>query len=225
MGFVPRNFDKQSMEGYEMKTVDQIGTIDGMGTILYDYGRGLYANITNKCPCRCDFCIRDMTDAIGSADTLWLKREPSVEEFIETLMLADLSMYDELVFCGYGEPTERLDDVLTIAKYVKEHTHLAVRINTNGLSDLINKRPTAELMSGLIDCVSVSLNQSDAKKYQNLCHSRFGEASYQALLDFTKDAQKYIPKVAMSVVGVIPQEDEDKCIEIAAEYGISLRIR
>lgn len=109
-----------------------------IGDVLYDYGRGLYANITNRCPCRCEFCIRDMTDSLGSADSLWLKREPTVEEVIAMLKEWDLNAYEELVFCGYGEPTERLDDLLAIAGYVKANTDLSVRINTNGLSDLIN---------------------------------------------------------------------------------------
>lgn len=208
-----------------MAYVDITGTVEGIGTVLYDYGRGLYANITNKCPCRCEFCIRDMTDGLGSADSLWLKREPSVDEFIEILMKTDVENYDELVFCGYGEPTERLEDLLAIADYVKKNTHLNVRINTNGLSDLINKKATIPMMAGLIDCVSVSLNQSDAQKYQNLCHSRFGEKSFDAMLAFTKEAQKYIPKVAMSVVGVIPPEDIEKCVAIAAGFGITLRVR
>lgn len=208
-----------------MAYVDITGTVEGIGTVLYDYGRGLYANITNKCPCRCEFCIRDMTDGLGSADSLWLKREPSVDEFIEILMKTDVENYDELVFCGYGEPTERLEDLLAIADYVKKNTHLNVRINTNGLSDLINKKATIPMMAGLIDCVSVSLNQCSAEKYQNLCHSRFGGKSFDAMLAFTKEAQKYIPKVAMSVVGVIPPEDIEKCVEIAAGLGITLRVR
>ena len=85
-----------------------------IGDVLYDYGRGLYANITNRCPCRCEFCIRTMTDSLGSADSLWLQREPSAEEVIEMLQGWELSQYDELVFCGYGEPTVRLADLLTI---------------------------------------------------------------------------------------------------------------
>lgn len=208
-----------------MAYVDVTGTVPAMGTVLYDYGRGLYANITNKCPCRCEFCIRDMTEGLGSADSLWLQREPTVDEFIEILKKTDIESYDELVFCGYGEPTERLDDLLQIAGYVKANTHLKVRINTNGLSDLINKKETVPMMAGIIDCVSVSLNQSDAKKYQSLCHSRFGEKSFDAMLAFTKEAQKYIPEVAMSVVGVIPVDDIEKCRHIAADLGINLRVR
>lgn len=196
-----------------------------IGDVLYDYGRGLYANITNRCPCRCEFCIRDMTDSLGSADSLWLKREPTVEEVIAMLKEWDLNAYEELVFCGYGEPTERLDDLIAIASYVKENTDLSVRINTNGLSDLINGKETCPMLEGIIDAVSVSLNQSDAEKYTELCHPKFGPAAYDAMLKFTKDVQRYVPHVAMSVVGVIPVEDIEKCREIAAGLGVPFRVR
>lgn len=202
-----------------------MGLTDEIGDVLYDYGRGLYVNMTNKCPCRCEFCIRNMTDALGSADSLWLKREPSVEEVIKMLEDWDLSNYDELVFCGYGEPMERLDDLLAIAGYVKNNTDLKVRINTNGLSDLINKKETAPMLEGVIDSVSVSLNQSDAEKYNELCHPEYGLAAYPAVLKFTKDVKKYVPNVAMSVVGVISASNIEKCRIIAEDIGIPFRVR
>lgn len=196
-----------------------------IGEVLYDYGRGLYANITNRCPCRCEFCIRDMTRGLGTADTLWLKREPSAEEVIEMLKDWELSQYEELVFCGYGEPMERLDTLLRIADYIKKNTHLSVRINTNGLSDLIHGKKTAPCLEGLIDAVSVSLNQCTAEKYNALCHPKFGVEAFGAILDFTADVQKYVPHVGMSVVGVIPEEDICRCQQIASSFGITLRIR
>ena len=196
-----------------------------IGDVFYDYGRGLYANITNRCPCRCQFCIRDMTDSLGSADSLWLKREPTVAEVIELLGQWDLTKYDELVFCGYGEPMERLEDLLEISKYIKKNTNLKIRINTNGLSDLIHGKKTAILLDGVIDSVSVSLNQSDSEKYEKLCHPEFGENAFPAIIEFTKDVKKYVPNVAMSIVNVIPDEDVIKCQEIARELGLNLKIR
>lgn len=196
-----------------------------IGDVLYDYGRGLYANITNRCPCRCEFCIRTMTDSLGSADSLWLKREPSVAEVVAMLQDWELSAYDELVFCGYGEPMVRLDELLAISKYVKENTHLKIRINTNGLSDLIHGRETAKELAGIVDTVSVSLNQCDPTKYAALCHPEFGERAFEAILNFTREVQKYVPHVAMSVVNVIPEEDVDACRKIAENLGINLRVR
>lgn len=196
-----------------------------IGDVLYDYGRGLYANITNRCPCRCEFCIRTMTDSLGSADSLWLKREPSTDEVIEMLDQWDLHQYDELVFCGYGEPMERLDELLDIARYVKTNTHLKIRINTNGLSDLIHGRDTAPELAGLVDFISVSLNQCDTSKYEALCHPEYGSRAFEAILKFTKDVQKYVPGVAMSVVNVIPKEDIAACRAIAENLGVTLRVR
>ena len=122
-----------------------------IGDVLYDYASGLYANLTNRCPCRCEFCIRTMVDSLGDADSLWLKREPAVDEVKELLKEWNLSKHTELVFCGYGEPMERLDDVLSLCRYIKETTNLKTRINTNGLSDLIHGRETAPKLEGLVD--------------------------------------------------------------------------
>lgn len=196
-----------------------------IGDVLYDYGRGLYANITNRCPCRCEFCIRNMTGALGTADSLWLKQEPTAEQVIEMLKEWDLSNYDELVFCGYGEPTERLDLMLSIARYVKENTQLDIRVNTNGLADLINGRDTATEFEGIIDTISISLNQCDAEKYDLLCHSDFGLNAFPAILKYAEDIKEYVPNVAMSVVSVIPADDIEACSEIAAKLGVTFRVR
>lgn len=196
-----------------------------VGEVFYEYGSGLYANITNRCPCRCEFCIRGMTDGLGTADSLWLKREPSAEEILLMLKEWNLSRYEELVFCGYGEPTERLDDLLSISRWVKENTGLRIRINTNGLADLIHEEETAPMLEGLVDAVSVSLNQCTAEKYDRLCHPRFGEKAFSAILHYTRDVQQYVPDVIMSVVNVIPEEDIASCRRIAAELGVPLRVR
>ena len=109
-----------------------------IGDVIYDYADGLYFNITNRCPCSCDFCIRNLVDSLGDADSLWLKREPSVDEVMEMLKEWDLSKYSEIVFCGYGEPTERLEDLLEISRRIKANHDIKCRVNTNGLSDLVN---------------------------------------------------------------------------------------
>ena len=80
-------------------------------TIIYDYFGGLYINLTNRCPNRCEFCIRNFTDSLGTADSLVLKRDPSVDEVKEELRRWDVNAYDEVIFCGYGEPTERLPEL------------------------------------------------------------------------------------------------------------------
>ena len=198
-----------------------------IGDVLYDYASGLYVNMTNRCPCRCEFCIRDMVDSLGDADSLWLKREPTVEEVKEMLGQWKLSNYTELVFCGYGEPMKRLEDVLQLCRYVKETTHLKTRINTNGLSDLLHGRRTAPDLSGLVDAISISLNAASTEKYDRLCHPKFGLEAWPAILRFTEEVKQYVPDVTMSVVGgTIPEQDVDICRQIAqTKLGVKFRVR
>ena len=198
-----------------------------IGDVFYEYGGGLYANLTNRCPDRCEFCIRYMVGSLGGADSLWLKREPTMEEIKELLSQWDLSDFYELVFCGYGEPTERLEDLLETARYAKELCPtIKVRINTNGLSDLINGRDTTEDLRGIIDAVSVSLNAKGPEEYLELCHPRFGIGAFDAMIDYTRRVKEVVPDVTMSIVsGTIPRADEEPCRKIAQELGVKFRIR
>lgn len=198
-----------------------------IGDVFYEYGGGLYANLTNRCPCRCDFCIRDMVGALGDADSLWLRREPTLDEIKELIQEWNLNDFYELVFCGYGEPTERLSDLLETARFAKELCpSIRVRINTNGLSDLINKRDTTEDLRGLIDAVSVSLNAKGPEEYLALCHPRFGIDAFDAIIDYTRRVKDVVPDVTMSIVGgTIPRQDEGSCRSIAESLGVKFRIR
>ena len=135
--------------------------------ITYPVGRSLYVNMTNRCPCSCLFCIRNNGSGVYGSGSLWLEREPSVQEIVDSIGSRNLEEFDELVFCGYGEPTERLEDLLLVAGHVrKTHAQLKIRLNTNGLSDLINGKPTAAKLKGLVDTVSISLNTPDEKEYE-----------------------------------------------------------
>lgn len=201
-----------------------------IGDVFYDYGGGLYVNMTNKCPCRCAFCIRDMVDSLGDADSLWLKREPSKEELMKMLKQQNLAAYDEIVFCGYGEPTERLDCLLAVCDYVKNDPllkgRLKTRLNTNGLSDFINDRPTAREFSGRLDAISISLNAPTAEKYNELCRPKFGIQSFDEILRFTQEVKQYVPDVTMSVVsGSISSQDVEECRKTAAKLGVEFRVR
>ncbi len=199
-----------------------------IGDVFYEYGGGLYANITNKCPDRCEFCIRYMVDSLGGADSLWLKREPTMEEILELLDQWNLSKFEELVFCGYGEPTERLPELIETAEYARSKAPgLKIRLNTNGLSDLINGRDTLPELSSVLDRISVSLNAKGPEEYLALCHPRFGIGAFEAMLDFTRRAKECIPDVTMSVVsGSIPYQDIEPCRRIAEEeIGVKFRVR
>ena len=134
-----------------------------MNNIVYTYGDKIYLNITNACPCRCECCGRNSQDGLGDMGSLWLEKEPSADEIREALDNFDFTGYTDVVFCGYGEPTCALEKLLSTAKYIKETKNVKIRLNTNGLSDLINKTEnSAAKMEGLIDAVSISLNASDA---------------------------------------------------------------
>lgn len=194
-------------------------------SIIYDYFGGLYINLTNKCPCRCEFCVKNYTDGLGSADSLLLDREPTVEEVVDELKKWNVDKYDEIVFCGYGEPTERLDVLLEIAAYIKRTYHKPIRINTIGLADLIWGRNTAPELEGLIDTVSVSMNEADAEKFNALCHPEFGIESYDAMLRYIQEVKKYVTKVATSVVGCISEESIELCRKKAEELGVGFRVR
>ena len=201
-----------------------------IGDVFYDYGGGLYINMTNRCPCRCAFCIRDMVDSLGDADSLWLKREPSMEELLAMLKQQNLAAYDEIVFCGYGEPTERLDCLIAVCDYVKNDPvlkgRLKTRLNTNGLSDLINNKPTAREFSGRLDAISISLNAPTAEKYNELCRPKFGIQSFGEILRFTEEVKQYVPDVTMSVVsGSISSQDVEECRKTAAKLGVKFRVR
>ena len=128
-------------------------------TILYTVGDKLYINLTNKCPCSCTFCIRQNGDGAYGSDSLWLDREPTVDEVLSELEKYDLTQFREIVFCGYGEPMERAEDVGYIGRYIRDNFSVPVRLNTNGLGDKIWGEPTAKVLEGAVDIVSVSLNQ------------------------------------------------------------------
>lgn len=196
-----------------------------MADIIYTYAGSAYMNITNKCPCRCIFCIRSNGDGLGSAESLWLKGDPTIEEIKEEIDSFDFSPYNEVVFCGYGEPTQALDNLIEAAKYLKKKHSLKIRLNSNGLSDLINGKPTAHLLEGIVDSISISLNAPDAESYHRVTRSKFGPEAYPALLKFAEDCKKYIPSVKFTVVDVLSEEEIERCKKISDEMGISLRVR
>ncbi len=194
--------------------------------IVYDYFGGLYINLTNKCPNRCEFCIRNYTDALGDADSLVLDEDPTVEQVEDELKKWDMDEYNEVIFCGYGEPTERLPELLELAGHIKKKYDKPVRINTNGLADLIWEKETAPELEGIIDAVSVSMNEADAENYEALCHPRFGQGSYEAVIRYIEEVRKYVPHVAVSVVrGTLSQEALEKCRSKASELGVGFRVR
>lgn len=194
-------------------------------SILYRYGSRWYINMTNRCPCRCSFCVRNDTCRLGDADDLWLKREPTAEE-IEGEIERRASDAEEIVFCGYGEPTERLGTLLDVARWIRSNTGARIRLDTNGLGNLINGRDIVPDLAHVLDAISISLNASSVEEYDELCKPAFGEVSYPAILAFIKEAKASIDDVTVSIVGgTIPDESEEVCAGMAAAWGVRFRIR
>ncbi len=198
-----------------------------MMTITYPVKTGLYFNITNRCPCACTFCLRQNGEGVYGSDPLWLDHEPTLSEILADLEKRDLDSYTEAVFCGYGEPTERLDVLLAVAAKIKERRPaLPIRINTNGLADLIAGERTAPKLAGLIDTVSISLNSPDKEEYTRLVRPKFGDRAYDAMLAFAKDCVSFVPRVVLTVVDkVTTPEEQERCRALAEGIGAVLRVR
>lgn len=193
--------------------------------ILYIYKDKVYLNITNKCPCACTFCIRSKKDAIGDASNLWLNHNPSFEEVKSAIDAFDFTGYNEIIFCGYGEPTNSFDVLVKTAQYIRSKLGIKIRVNTNGLGSLVNgKDISAELCSN-VDAVSISLNCSNKEDYLKTVRPKFGIDSFDEMLDFAKKCRALTENVALSVVDVIGEEEVEKCKKIAEGLNIPLRVR
>ena len=197
-----------------------------MMTITYPGRTGIYINMTNRCPCSCTFCLRNNKDHVFDSASLWLEREPTVQEVCDSIDTWDLNKFEEIVFCGYGEPTERLYDMLEVAKHIRSKSNIIIRINTNGLADLLWGKSTAADLAGLIDVVSISLNATNKEDYLKVVRPKFGIESYDAMLNFAKTCTQYVPSVIMTVVDVVTSKEEQEASrKICESIGTTLRIR
>lgn len=194
--------------------------------ILYKVHNNLYVNLTNKCPCACTFCLRQTMDRIGESGRLWLEREPAAEEVIREFDKWNMDEFQEVVFCGFGEPMMALDRLLVVARYVRETFGKPIRVNTNGLGNLIWKRDITPELVGVVDTISISLNTPNAARYHELVRSRFGEISFDAMLTFAKECAKVLPHVVLTTVDTtLTKEEEAQCQKICDEIGAVYRIR
>ncbi|MCH5315354.1 MAG: TIGR04100 family radical SAM protein [Eubacterium sp.] len=197
-----------------------------MADIVYSLDGGTYLNITNKCPCNCAFCIRSKGDAVGEASMLWFDKEPTFDEIKSAIDDYDFTNIDNAIFCGYGEPTNAYDNLIKTAKYLKEiNPDIKLRLNTNGLSDLINNKPTAKELSMLFDAISVSLNEPTSEKYDKITRNIYQCKAFDAMLKFTKECVKYCKDVRMTVVDVISEEEIKQAKEVCASTGAKFKVR
>ncbi len=196
-------------------------------TITYEYGDNLYVNTTNRCNYNCEFCLRhNGHDGSIYTDNLWLEREPTKEEILASIESRDLSKYGQLVFCGFGEPSYRIDDIVWVIDQLKAHgKKIFTRMDTNGTGNLIHGRDICPEFAGRFDMVSISLNDDTADKYNALCHPTVPGA-YEAMKAFAKELRQYVPHVMMTVVDTIPPEEIEACRKICEEeIGAEYRVR
>jgi TatD family-associated radical SAM protein len=203
----------------DLETFDDLDHLDEQGFMPQ-----IYVNLTNRCNNACTFCLRD--GEAGRQSSLWIEREPSVEELCATLDRFDLSPINELVFCGFGEPTMRLDALLALARHVHETAPgVRVRLNTNGLANLQYGRDVTPELADDVDVVSVSLNTSDPTHYLELTRSTFGKRAYEAMWEFARLCKERGIDTHMTVVDVIGDDDIARCRRLCEEAGIKFRIR
>ncbi len=197
-----------------------IGQVDQSTRIAYVIRNSLYLNVTNRCTNQCTFCAK-FKDFTVKGHQLCLEKEPSSDEVIAAI--GDPSRYEEVVFCGYGEPLIRLDLIRKVAGWLKQNG-VTVRINTDGQANLVHKRNILPELSGLVDSISVSLNAPNAQQYQEICQSAFGEPGYTALKEFLVEAKQWIPSVTATAV-TLPGIDIQACREVAEQLGVDFRER
>ncbi len=191
--------------------------------IVYPIRNSLYIALTSRCTNNCRFCPRSVQPVVkGHYIGMTPDQEPSFEEVVDAI--GDPLKYDEVVFCGFGEPTIRFDLLLQVARGLKQKGVKAVRLDTNGQGDLINGRDIVPEMVGLIDTVSISLNEHRADLYQALVKSDFGEASFRSVLEFARKCVRLLPEVTLTVVSY-PGVHIEASRAIADAIGSKFRVR
>ncbi len=202
------------------ETLFGIGGRERQAAIAYKIRKSLYLNITNRCSNRCVFCAK-FTDFFVKGHFLKLDHEPSADEVMTAI--GDPSGYDEIVFCGYGEPLLRLDLVREVASRLKK-LGCRIRINTDGQANLVHGRNILPELAGLVDTISVSLNAADPETYQKLCGTPFGPAGFTGICEFLTEAKKHIPTVVASAV-TVPGLDIETVRRLAESLGVTFRER
>ena len=194
---------------------------------VYWLDNSLYLNITNRCSNNCWFCFRNFKQGVGGFN-LKLEREPTTAEVKAELEGAlELRRWGEVVFCGFGESTARLDFLLEVARWIRERcgSSIPIRVDTNGHGYVLNKgREVArELRDAGVSKVSVSLNGHDEASYAENCRPEFS-GGFTAVLEFVKKAVDAGLDVEASAVRM-PEVDVEKVRAVAESLGVPLRVR
>lgn len=195
-------------------------------TVVYWLGNNLYLNITNRCSNNCFFCLRNFRNGVGGFN-LGLKRDPSVTEVTSELQeVINRRNWKEIVFCGFGEPMERLDCLLEVTRWIRKYYRkdVEIRIDTNGHGYLLNEGRDIikELKEAGVDSISVSLNAQDKETYNHVCRPKLTNA-YENVLEFIERAKGNLDLEITAVT--VPEADILKVEEIARRTGVEFRAR
>lgn len=194
-----------------------------MDTITYQIARGVYINLTNKCSNDCTFCERNRISGVEGY-FLWLQNEPTASEIIDSLTGYDTSVFDEVIFCGFGEPTYKWEVIKEVANFAHK-IGKSTRLNTNGQGNLINGYDITEQIAKYIDKVNVSLNNGNAKRYDEVSRSMYGEAAFEELQNFGAKCLAAGVETTFSVVDCIPAQEIEEARQIAQRIGAKFRVR
>ena len=194
-------------------------------TYLYTLDGNLYVNLTNKCSNACDFCVRNERSSYFG-NYLWLRNGDPTADKVRAAAngYGDLTRFKEVVFCGFGEPTYRLAEMVALCDYFHEKG-LKTRLNTNGQGNLINKRDIVPDLKGKIDFVNISLNASCYEKYQKICRSQYREAGFDSMIEFAKLCRRNGIDCRFSIVDCIGEEEVQACKYLAESVKIPLYVR
>lgn len=191
-------------------------------TLVYEIRGGLYINLTSACTAECWFCPREERPSLKGYD-LRLAHDPSAQEVLSAI--DNPSKHEEIVFCGFGEPTLRLETLIEVTKALRAKGARYIRINTNGHGSLIAKRCIVPDLRGLIDEVSVSLNVTNEKDYLEIVKPKFGPGTFEKVCEFIREAKLALPKVTVTAVA-FPKFDSESFKKFASEkLGVECRIR
>ena len=195
-----------------------------MADILYTYKNNVYVNLTNHCSCNCTFCIRQHKNEVNGQNDMWHETEPTIIQVKNAIDAFDFDGYEELIYCGYGEPTCALEALIESAKYFREKHTQRIRVNTNGLGRLYYGRDILPELNQVVDAYSISLNAPTSERYKELVRPSFKNA-FPAVLDFARDSKDAGKEVQFSVVNVISEEEIKQCSKLADKMGIHLKVR
>ncbi len=188
--------------------------------LVYTIRDRLYINLTNRCTAHCVFCRRE-TSPVASGHDLRLQSEHEVAEYMEAI--GDPTRFAEIIFCGFGEPTLRLGELLEIGRNLKAKGS-RLRMNTNGHGNLVHGRDIVPELAAVLDEVSVSIDAGDAASYTRIVRPDFGPDSFQAVIDFVRACKGRIPRVTLTAVE-LPNFDLTPVEKLARELGVDFRAR